>query len=81
MSWQYEENRRQAELLRAEGYEFQIDKNGYRVDYKGKFVSAAGVKLPREYPLRGGQARANCRFHLEQCVVTALRHRAERKSA
>ena len=46
----------------------QWNADGYMILFKGQPAGGAGVKLPREYPLRGGQVRANIKFNGKQAA-------------
>jgi len=39
--------------------------DGYTIYYKNKPIGGAGVKLPRSKPLRGNQAKENCKLFKE----------------
>jgi hypothetical protein len=67
--------RDQAEKLREEGYELQYDWKGYRVSFKGQFITAAGVLA--EKPIHWRHKRANVRDNFMHCVREALRHRGK----
>ncbi len=47
-------------------FTFAADGNGYMIYCNGKPIGGAGVKLPREKPLRGNQATDNRREFSEQ---------------
>lgn len=63
-----------AEFLKKEGYDWEYSADGYRITFKGEFVHAAGVKLPRSKPLHWKHARQNMKDNHESCIREALKH-------
>jgi hypothetical protein len=56
--------------LKREDFTYRATANGYWLQYKGKEIGGAGVKLPRETPLRGRQVEANRKFFSEQAQIS-----------
>lgn len=72
--WQHQQNRKRAEELRAQGFDFTVTGDGYTVRYQGDWVCGASVKLPREKPQHWRHRQADLRDHLNAAVLEAERH-------
>ena len=79
IDWEYEQILNRLTHLKELGYEFFINANGYKINYDGKFIYGAGVKLPRQKKLSASQARANIKDFARYAAVTAERHFIEMK--
>ena len=78
--FEHDINLKKATQLKEEGYEFEYDADSYKVVFKGKFVGAAGVKLPRNKPLHWKHRRANIKDNLSYCIITAEHHKRSNES-
>lgn len=62
--YQHALNRTRAEVLRKEGYKIEVTSQGYRVEFQGKFIAAAGTLKPPHGRYREANLRDNlaCAF-------------------
>ena len=68
--YQNDANLRLCASLRASGYKIEYTSRGYRVDYNGKFIGAAGtLNIPH-----GRYREANLRDNLQSALSVAMRH-------
>lgn len=68
--YQHEANQRLCASLRASGYKIEWTSRGYRVEFNGKFIGAAGtLNIPH-----GRYREANMRDNLQSALITAQRH-------
>lgn len=72
--YQHQENQKQRAALEAEGFKFEISPDGYKVQFKGAFIAAASVHLPRTKPLHRAHRAANIRDNLNSAVSIAHRN-------
>lgn len=70
ITWQHQDNIQRMQLLKEQGYTFDITADGYSVSYKGKFLGGASVMLPRSKPLHWRHRAANRESNLEQALLT-----------
>lgn len=75
--YQHEANMRLCASLRASGYKIEWASRGYRVEFNGKFLGAAGtLNVPH-----GRYREANMREHLQAALRVAMNHSGEKKAA
>ncbi len=67
--FQHRQNVEEMQRYQAAGFRVEINQDGYTVYFREKYLAGAGVRLPRETPLRGRQGEANRRFFLESALV------------
>ena len=63
-----------SEELKKLGYTWEVTADGYKVWYKGEFVSGASVMLPRPKPLHWKHVQANRKDNNESAVSVARTH-------
>jgi hypothetical protein len=78
--WQHKQNRKTMADLRAKGFTFKVNANGYQVWLNGEYVTGAGVILPRQKALHWRHAQANIRDNLHCAIIAAQRKQGEQNA-
>ena len=69
--YKHRQNVEEMRRYQSAGFRFEVNQDGYAVYFQDKFLSGAGVRLPRETPLRGRQGASNRREFLAEALTVA----------